>query len=279
MAVDLGLSLREVSSLPLSIVTTPQGAAYLNRHYAGAFERTIAIPQLELEQGRSKYLAAKLECLRSSPYDASIFLDADIVCIKDPSFLLDDLRANRVRVHGRLHDVESCGNVSHHGTLISEMIARLGLDAYTYCSLAVFAFDKAGGAALANLMEAERDEWTRKTMAEFGDILYDEILLGVLGARSGVDFFLHPERAYQPLNMSFRWHGDFSLVHPGPMRNREAARILLGIAKRRIRNRFSILPSLYWLSEILNRRGEQAGISRRQAAIVRRIVGRVLDPK
>jgi hypothetical protein len=277
MAVDLALSLREVSSLPLSILTTPEGADYLDRHYAGAFEAAISVPQLEAEHGKAKYLAAKLECLRRSPYDTSIFLDADIICVKDPSFLLEGMHDNHVRVHGRLHNSESCGSVSHHGLLISDIIARLGLDAYTYCSLAVFAFDKLGGAALANLMEAERDGWNKKTTAEFGDILYDEILLGVLGARSGVDFFRHPERAYQPLDMSFRWGGDHSFVHPGPMRNREASRILLGVAKRRLRNHDSVLPSLYWLSDILTRRAEQTGRSRRQAALLRRIVGHVLE--
>jgi len=276
MAVDLGLSLRGVSSLPLSIVTTPSGASYLGKHYKDVFDNVVPVSSLEKERNKGKYLAAKLECLRNSPYDRSIFLDADLVCVRDPSFLFDGLRTGVVRVHGRLHDRESCGVISHHGVRISEIIERLGLDTYTYSSLAVFAFDRAGGISLANLMENERAEWDRRTAVHFGDFLNDEIFLGVLGARSGVDFFSHPERSYQSLDMSFRWNREFSFVHPGPMRNREAARIISGIVRRRVLNRRPLLPSLYWLSDILNRRVEQTGKSRRQARTLARILRSVL---
>jgi hypothetical protein len=276
MAVDLALSLREVSQLPLSIVSTPSGSRFFERYYAGEFDQVIEVPSLELEEGKGRYLAAKLECLRRSPYDESIFLDADMVCVKEPSFLFDGLRSNRVRVHGRLHDRETCDGISHHGILIRDLIDRLGLDGYTYCSLAVFAFERLAGEALASLMERERRRWDRRTSEHFGKILNDEILLGVLGHHSGVDFFRNPARSYQPLDIGFRWGGNFSFLHPGPMRNREAARILYGIARRRSRARYPLVPSLYWLSDILNRRAEQTGKSRRQAKALDRAIRRVL---
>jgi hypothetical protein len=195
-----------------------------------------------------------------------------MICVKDPSYLLDGLSDDEVRVHGRLHDKSSCGALEHHRIKIADLLDGLGLDSYVWCSLAAFAFDYEGARRLARLINAERQVWSNKLRARFNAPLNDEIMLGVLGRRSGVSFFWYPERSYQDQTMSFRWSNTFTFVHPAPMRNREALRVVAGVLSRRKRAGFSLEPTLYWLSEIFSRRALLAGRSRRQASVIRRLV-------
>ncbi len=276
-AIDLALSVHAVSSLPISVITTPNGGRYFDQRFPGLFDSVVVVPQLAGQSGKVGILSAKLQCLRVSPYERSIFLDGDLVCLRDPAFLLDGIVEDTVRIHGRLHTLETCENIMHHGISIRDFLSKLELDSYVHCSSAALAYDSVGGRRLADLLESERDHWMHRVRTECGDVLFDEVLIGLLGTRTRVDFFEHPKHAWQQLDMRFRWRGEHTMLHPGPMRNREAARTVGLVIRNRWKFGYAVPPALYWLSEIFKRRAEQAGKSRRQAWFLRMLIAHILD--
>lgn len=276
LAVDLALSVRSVSSLPVSIVTSRERAMLIMDAYPGVFDRVIATAGLESVKGRARYVASKLQAIRNSPYRYTAFLDSDMVCATDPSYLLDTVEDDTFQVQGTHHTAATCGDKKHDETPISRLIEELGLESYVHCSLATFAFGSKGGMRVADLMESEQAYWAERTKP-FGDILHDEILLGVMGSRTGVKFLEGAKPSFQRLDLSFRRTDDFSFIHVAPMRYREAIVVMSGVASRRMRSRVPVAPSLFWLSEILSRKAEQTGRSRNFARAVKSLAARLFD--
>jgi hypothetical protein len=274
MAVNLALSVANTSDLPVSIVTDPAGAKLIGRSYEGVFDRVITTQAAESLSGGDLYIASKLEPIEKSPYSISIFLDSDMICVEDPRFLLDGIGEDDFRVFGVCHDSASCGAVSHLGIPIRSLIEAFDLDGYVYCSLAAFVFGPTRASHVARLMRSEKATW-RARMAALGHATTDETLLGLLGKRTGVSFFNLPDRSYQRQSPEFRFTDRYSFIHPAPMRHAEALVLFYRIARARKTAGLPVGPSMVWFADILNRRSEQLGRSRRQAAIVRKIVSAV----
>ena len=275
MSADLALSVKAHSSLPVSLITSPSGARLMAGKYPGLFDHFVIADRLESLEPKKRLVAAKIDAIKSSPYELAVFLDSDMVCRKDPSFLLDGLTNEDFRIFGRAYKRDNCSAVIHHGIPAIKLFEEFNLDSYVHSSLGAFGFGAAGGSRVANLMEAEEPLWRERTK-KFRESLPAEILFGLIGERTGVSFYNLPGRFYQVQHMGFRWSDNVTCLHSAPMRHREAARLLSGVVSRRRRAGYPVGPSLYWVSELLNRRAEQAGRSRRQAKAVQRFNERFL---
>lgn len=276
LSVDLALSVREYSALPVSLITSESGARHVTTRYPGLFEHIVVSDRLESLAPNLRLVAAKIDAIANSPYQRTIFLDSDMVCRRDPSFLLEGVVSGEFRVFGRLHSRDTCADISHHGIPVLELFDAFDLDCYVHSSLGAFAFTREGGDRVAALMTSEEPAW-RERVKPMRESLPAEILFGLLGDRTQVAFYNLPGRFYQKQDMSFRWSDDVTCLHSAPMRHREALRLLAGIVSRRRRSGFPVSPTLYWVSEILNRRAEQAGKSRRQARFISNVNDRFLN--
>ena len=279
MAVDLALSVRALSSLPVSIITGAEGKNLFETFYPGVFEHVVVTEKLRTVDRAGALVAAKLECLRNSPYDLTIFLDSDMVCRRDPEFLLNGLGLDDIRVFGRRHDRDSGAAVVHHGIIVGRLFEAFGIESYVHSSLGAFAFGSRAAERMADRMELEEPHWREKTQ-QFRKDLPCELLFGLIEPQDYLSFYSLPKSGrHQVQNMTFRWNDDAAFIHSAPMRNREGARLISGIVTRRRKAGVRTGPSLYWVSEILNRRAEQAGLSRRQAGLVRSVCRRLYDTK
>ena len=279
MAVDLALSVRALSSLPVSIVTGPEGKRLFETYYPGVFDSVVVTEKLGTVDRAGALVAAKLECLRNSPYDLTIFLDSDMVCRRDPEFLLDDIGLDDIRVFGRRHDRVSGAAVVHHGIVVGRLFEAFDIESYVHSSLGAFAFGARAAKRIADQMELEEPQWRVKTQ-QFRKDLPCELLFGLIEPQEYLSFYTLPKSGrHQVQNMSFRWSDDAAFIHSAPMRHREGARLISGIVKRRRDAGVRSGPSLYWVSEILNRRAEQAGLSRRQAKVCRSVCRALYDTK
>ena len=277
MAVDLALSVRALSSLPVSVITSPEGRELFETHYPDLFERVIVTEKLGTVGRTGALVAAKLECFRNSPYDLTIFLDSDMVCRRDPSFLFEDVGYDELRVFGRRHDRVSGAAVVHHGITVGKLFDAFNLDSYVHSSLGAFVFGAGGARRIADRMELEEPKWREKTKP-FRKDLPCELLFGLLEPQEYVSFYTLPKSGrHQVQNMSFRWSDEAAFIHSAPMRHAEARRLVAGIAMRRRAFGYRTGPSLYWISEVLNRRAEQAGLSRRQARAAKWLCARLYE--
>ena len=278
MSADLALSVRATSDLPVSLITSESGARLIGRKYPGLFEHLVIGDRLDTLEPKRRLVAAKIDSIKSTPYQRTIFLDSDMVCRRDPAFLLDQVGDDDFRIFGRLHTRDTCSEIIHHGIPAIKLFDTFGLDYYVHSSLGAFGFTATAGKRVAELMEAEEPAWRERTR-HIRESLPAEILFGLLGDRTGVSFYNYPGRFYQKQDMSFRWSDDVTCLHSAPMRHREAARLLAGVVTRRRRSGYPVGPSLYWVAELLNRRAEQIGRSRRQAKALSRFNKRFLDER
>jgi hypothetical protein len=261
--VDLALSVRALSTLPVSVITGPEGGRMFERHYRGLFDHVIVEERLGAMDRTAKLVAAKIVCLRRSPYDISAFLDSDMVCRRNPEFLLEGIGVDGFRVFGRRHDRVSAASVVHHGIAVRNLFEQFGMETYVHSSLGAFAFGAEAAKVVADSMEREEAQW-REKIAPFRDDLPAELLFGLIERQDIVSFFDLPASG-----LSFRWSDDAAFIHSAPMRHAEARKVIAGVVRLRSSAGYRVGPSIYWIAEILGRRAEQAGLSRRQAKFMK----------
>src|SRR5687768_2813208 len=163
MAIDLALSVRAHSALPVSVITGPEGKRLFDSFYPGVFENVVVTHKFGNVDRAAAYVAAKLECLRNSPYDMTIFLDSDMICRRDPEFLLDEIGLDDIRVFGRRHDRETGAKIVHHGIAVRTLFETFNLESYVHSSLGAFAFGARAAKRIADRMEIEEPHWREKT--------------------------------------------------------------------------------------------------------------------
>ncbi len=274
MSVDLALSVKAHSSLPVTLVIDSDILGSLGVKDRAVFDRIIVTALDDVKTVSNLFIRAKQEAIRKSPYQISLFLDADLLCRTDPSYLLAGIGVDDLRVFGRYHDAQSCGEVSHHGLLISQLLVNFQVQRYTYCSLAAFAFGTVAAARLDMLLDVHQGR-VAAVAQRTGSPYNDEILLGVLGERASPSFFDVGKSTYQTLDITFRWSDDYAFLHPAPMRLREAVRVLGLVSMQRWQAKIRLSPSFFWFADILTRRAEQVGVSRYSAKFLRAVVDRV----
>jgi len=180
MAVDMALSLREHNPDPISIVVDNKTERLLNRHYAGIFDQVILLPN-----SHRMGFASKLFVARASPYDYTLFLDADALVFGSFSRLWFACRGLNFGLIGETL-VQPKGR-RQDGFMIKDLMAEFQMTRFLKNNSSVFFFEKhAGMQFLDEAFQLYRDQlWTpqRRSQSRVGD----QIALGIVGGRQGLD--------------------------------------------------------------------------------------------
>lgn len=269
MALDLAMSVRNVSSQPISVVTNELGSKFFHR-YQENFDRILVDTDLDNGLNPNVFTKAKLASIRNSPYQYSIFLDSDVLVRRDPAHLFELCDEDGFVVMGRHYDRQSIGELRHHGLLVGEILEDLDLPSYVHCFLCCFVFSRNGG---LRILEAMEDGLKKHSALDIfcGNGINDELLLGLVGDKCDLSFF-PLDKPNQAQDFSFRWEDPCVFIHSAPMRNVELLKTIRQVIRTRIRFEAPRLPAIFWLNELLKRRAEINGRSRRQFIATQRLI-------
>ena len=194
MAVDMALSLREHTRLPVAIAVDDRLGALVRDRYAGVFDFVVSVPRRFLK-GR----ALKYGCAEASPFEETIFVDADCIVLGSLDGLGEALAHVDVAMLGELLTVDD--DQTHHGFSTRALMGRFGLDRYLKTNSGFFCFRKA--AAIEIMEECLTCYLTEARPALRGSILIgrwlgDEIAFGIVGGRRRLGTLPSPAPMYWP---------------------------------------------------------------------------------
>jgi hypothetical protein len=194
MAVDMALSLREHSALPLSIAVDESLGRVVANRYPRVFDAVVRVHPRFL-RGR----ALKYGCAEASPFEETIFVDADCIVLGSLDGLLDSLGGADLAMLGELLTREQ--DEMHHGFSTRALMERFGLDRYLKTNSGLFCFRKP--AAMEVMNDCLRCYLTEARPALRGSILMgrwlgDEIAFGIVGGRRRVSTLPQPAPMYWP---------------------------------------------------------------------------------
>ena len=194
MAVDMALSLREHTELPIGLAADEPLAALAQTRYAGVFDRVTLVPR-RFRQGRAlKYGAAE-----ASPFEETVFVDADCIVLGPMDDLFDVLASHEMAMTGE-HLTPGQDRI-HHGFSTTSLIRRFGLDTYLKTNSGLFCFRRS---AALEIMEECRACYANEVVkrlrwsALFGKWLGDELAFGIVGGRRRLGTLPTPHHMYWP---------------------------------------------------------------------------------
>lgn len=194
MAVDMCLSLREHTELPVALASDDALAEVARRRYRCVFDEITVIPE-RFREGR----ALKYGVAEASPYEEAAFVDADCFVLGPLDGAFDALATHDMAMTGERLTPDD--DRVHHGFSTAWLIRRFGLDAYLKTNSGFFCFRRSR--ALEILEECRvcyveevlgRLRWTTL----LGKWLGDELAFGIVGARRGVGILPAPHHMYWP---------------------------------------------------------------------------------
>jgi len=194
MAVDMALSLREHTRLPVALATDETLAAVVRDAFPRVFDRVTLVPD-RFRDGR----ALKYGCAEASPFEETVFVDADSFVLGSLDALFDVLRTEPMAMLGEHLTAADARN--HHGFPTRALMRRFGLQVYLKTNSGVFAFRRS--AALPLMEECLHTFRTEvrprlRWQALLGRWLGDEITFGIVGGRRGVEVFPEPGPMFWP---------------------------------------------------------------------------------
>lgn len=202
MGVDMALSLRDHTALPVALATDERLARVVVREYPGVFDEVRILPH-RFRTGR----AMKFGAAATSPWDETAFVDADCVVLGSLDGVFDGLRHLPLAMLGeRLARGE---DRRHHGFSTRSLMETFHLDTYLKTNSGIFVFRRSDAEPLfEEFLRAYREEirpalrWRALTGAWLGD----EITFGIVGGRLGVDVLPPPRPMY--------WSTEFDAINP-----------------------------------------------------------------
>lgn len=202
MAVDMALSLREHSELPIAIAVDAGLEPGVRELYGGVFDSIVLVPDRFLNGRALKYGTAV-----ASPYEETMFVDADCLVLRT----LDDLwsvldRTDMAMVGEHLSSSE---DENHHGFSTRSLMRRFGLDRYLKTNSGLFCFRREPAIQIMEeCLECYLNEARPKLRWSllFGRWLGDEIAFGIVGGRRGLETFPEPSPMY--------WPAEFDAIDP-----------------------------------------------------------------
>jgi hypothetical protein len=194
MAVDMALSLRQHTRLPIAIAVDAPLRAVIQEHYAGVFDEVVLLADRYMD-GR----ALKYGCAEASPFETTIFVDSDCVVLDDLDFVLESLNGDPLAMVGEL--LTRTDDEMHHGFSTRELMTRFGLDRYLKSNSGLFCFRKSS--ALDIMEECYNCYVHEARPALRGSIVLgrwvgDEIAFGIVGGRRRLSTLPHPAPMYWP---------------------------------------------------------------------------------
>jgi hypothetical protein len=189
MAVDLALSARAHSPLPIALVADTPTARRAAERYAGVFDEVRALPP-RFRDGRAR----KYGVPEATPWERAIFIDADCFLLGPLERFWEELRETDFALVGERIGIDR--REVHHGFETRALIARFGLPWYLKSNSGVFYFRREAALPIVDAcLACHRDEILTRLR---GGFLGDELAFGVVGGRLGLARFPSPGPMYWP---------------------------------------------------------------------------------
>jgi hypothetical protein len=194
MAVDMALSLREHTELPIALAADEALAALAQTRYAGVFDVVTLVPKRFREGRALKYGSAE-----ASPFEETVFVDADCLVLGPLDDLFDALGPHAVAMTGE--HLTLAEDRIHHGFSTSSLIRRFGLDTYLKTNSGLFCFRRS---AALEIMEECRTCYVEEVVKQLrwstllGKWLGDELAFGIVGGRRKLGTLPAPHHMYWP---------------------------------------------------------------------------------
>jgi hypothetical protein len=194
MAVDMALSLRQHTTLPIALAADDALAAEAKGRYAAAFDEITLVPD-RFRRGR----ALKFGAAEASPFDQTMFVDADCIVLGSLEHLWASLETADVAMTGE--HLTAGDDRRHHGFSTRALIHRFRLDTYLKTNSGLFCFERTP--ALAILEECRVCHETEvlrqlRWQTLLGRWLGDEIAFGIVGGRRRLGTLPVPHAMYWP---------------------------------------------------------------------------------
>jgi hypothetical protein len=194
MAVDMALSLREHTGLPIGLIADTSLADRARRDFRSVFDEVSIVADRFLEGRVRKYGVAS-----ASPFEETVYVDADCIVLGSLDHLFDALAEHDVALLGE--QLTRDDDENHHGFSTQRLMDRFDLDRYLKTNSGVFAFRRTEA---IDVMEAWRvcfvDEVRPRLRWSIlrGAWLGDEIAIGIVGGRMGLGTLPPPHAMYWP---------------------------------------------------------------------------------
>ncbi len=267
MAVDLALSLRAWTALPIVLAADDALAARADASFRGIFTEVVLLQARFLEGRARKFGVAAV-----SRFDETLYIDSDCIVVSDPSSLWDAAGGGPLTMAGEMLLPTDSGY--HHGFSTRAIIRQLGLRAYFKTNSGVFHFRREGGReALEACLRCHQDEVRRRLARRFRPWRYlgDEIAFGVVGGRRGFETFGGPGPMYwadeiRALDLARPTKPVLHFIAPIPAATLDG--LLEGVVRRRREARLSAEGSV----EIWRREARKSGLSWIANQAIRRMI-------
>ena len=194
MAVDMALSLREHTTLPVGVATDPSLEVVVHERFPAVFDEITPVGRRFLEGRVRKYGLAS-----ASPFDEAVFVDADCLVLGSLDHLFDALREHDVAMLGE--QLTRDDDENHHGFSTRRLMERFDLDRYLKTNSGVFAFRREPA---LEVMEAWRICFLEEVRPRLrwsillGRWLGDELAIGIVGGRRRLGTLPLPHVMYWP---------------------------------------------------------------------------------
>jgi hypothetical protein len=194
MAVDMALSLREHTRLPIAIAVDEPLRGVLAERYPSVFDEVVLLPA-RYRDGR----ALKYGCAEASPFESTIFVDSDCLVLDELDFVLESLNGDPLAMVGEL--LTRTDDEVHHGFSTRELMTRFGLDRYLKSNSGLFCFRKSSALDVMeecfNCYVHEARPALRRSIV-LGRWVGDEIAFGIVGGRRRLSTLPEPSPMYWP---------------------------------------------------------------------------------
>ncbi len=194
MGVDMALSLREHTDLPIALAADEALAALAQTRYAGAFDHVTLVPKRFREGRCLKYGSAE-----ASPFEETVFVDADCFVLAPLDYLFGVLDSCDISMTGE--HLTLADDRIHHGFSTRALIRRYRLDSYLKTNSGLFCFRRS---AAIEIMEECRTCYLDEVVKQLrwstllGKWLGDELAFGIVGGRRGFGTLPTPHPMYWP---------------------------------------------------------------------------------
>lgn len=249
MAVDMTLSLRAHTSLPVALAADEGLAAYTRTRYPHVFDELLVVPQRFLD-GRAR----KFGVAEASPWEETMFVDADCIVLDSLEYLWSALEYSDLAMVGA--QLSRVYDENHHGFSTRWLMERFDLDRYMKTNSGLFCYRRSAALEIMDecldcFLHEARPRLRRQLLR--GRWLGDEIVFGIVGGRRRLRTFPAPSAMY--------WPQDFDaidLAAPSkpllhliwPPSAAVVQGLLAGIAERRERAGLPATSEPHWRDEI-----------------------------
>jgi hypothetical protein len=194
MAVDMALSLREHTDLPIALAADEELGDIARTRYAAVFGEVTRLAERFLGGRALKYGTAE-----ASPFDETMFVDADCIVLGGMDDLFDVLESTDMAMTGE--HLAAGDDRDHHGFSTTGLIRRFGLETYLKTNSGLFCFRREPALAImGDCLACYRGEVLRQLRwtTLLGKWLGDEIAFGVVGGRRRLGTLPKPDAMYWP---------------------------------------------------------------------------------